>query len=104
MEVSIRSRTNKDISYCFSDRSPEGPLKDILHLADNFSYDPSKFNQDSDKRFREAINDCAHPELQALMEEGLEAVTRFIKAFGIKAQPLYVYRINIRFYEQKTAA
>ncbi|MBI2631792.1 hypothetical protein HYW75_02205 [Candidatus Pacearchaeota archaeon] len=102
MEVDIKSRTNKDISYCFSDRSPEGLLKDSPHLADNFSYDPSKpVNRE---KFREVINDLAHPEIQAAFEDGFNSVVRFFKAFNIKTKPLYIYRIDRTFYEQKVRA
>jgi hypothetical protein len=102
MEVSFKSRTNKDIIYSFSDTSSEGLVKSFPHLADNFSFDPS--NPVNEAGYIKVINDCAHPEIQAAMKVGgLEVVTRFIGAFGIKAQPFHVYRINQRFYKQNSA-
>ena len=99
MEVSIQSKTNKDLSYCFSNTSPNGLVSIYPHLADNFSFDPtSPLNED---RYRAVINDCAHPEMVALMEDGIASVTRFIAAFGIKTNPLYVYTIDRTFYQRK---
>lgn len=99
MEVSVRSKSNEDISYCFSDCSPNNFQEEKPHLSNNFSYDESNFDYDSERKFRKVLGDCAHPELQAAFEiGGLESTIRFIRAFGIKAQPLYVYRIDRNFY------
>jgi len=99
MGLEINSRTNKDIYYSFTDRSPEGLLRNSPHLADNFSFNLS--DRVNLERLEEVVRDCAHPEIEALHHDGIEPVIRFIQAFGIKANPLYVYKINIKFYEQR---
>ena len=99
MGLLIASRKNKDLKYYFSDRSPEGLLDDSPHLSDNFFYSPSKVI--NAERLIEVFNDCAHPELKAAYEIGIDSAIRFIQAFKIKASPLYVYRINTNFYTKE---
>ena len=103
MEVSIKSRKNKDLYYSFSDVSPESLLESFPHLADNFAFYSG--GNDNRSRLLEVLNDCAHQELQALGEDGsIDAAVRFIREFGINTNPLYVYRINNKFYEQVRVA
>jgi len=101
MELSVKSRTHEDITYCFSDQAPsEEFIAENPHLGNNFAFDPD--NSASREHYRKVLEDCAHPEIRLLAKHhGLDDVTRFIQAFGIKAAPLYVYTIDQTFYSSK---
>jgi len=101
MDLTVSSRTNRDISYSFSDKSPAGLVEAFPHLGDNFALDSSKFNYEAEVRFEKVIGDCAHPDLEVSMKYGIQSVIGFIKAFGIRANPLYVYTINRNFYKER---
>ena len=100
MGLEIKSRKNKNSYYCFSDRSPDGLIEDYPHLVDNFSFDPRSPIGNS-KLLDAVLKDCVYPGIEALYESGVNSVIRFIKSFGIRATPLYIYTINTQFYTQQ---
>ena len=99
--VEIKSRSKKgEICYHFSDLDAATIRGGIpAHLTNYFPFNFTNLEGDRE-RVTEVLRDCAHPELQALLEDGLQPVGRFLKAFGLK-DPMFVYTIDTRFYQRR---
>ncbi len=96
-QVEIKSRTDKDKIYFFSDFDadaiPEGAPR---HLTNRFTFDFAALAGDYD-RLKRVIEDCAYPELRASFQDGCEAAGRFLHAFGMRT-PIYIYEVDLCAY------